>query len=245
MDCLTICLARNGLWERETERLYQRYLLGDQMEELVQEACLSLKKIRNQVEQEMVSTFHTVKDRLILHVEKGTEEEGYPSRQFYDMRIRYRIVMKDGESVLLNDTLLNRYDLLEEELYGRALKNCMERYPLCWYEIGENGMVMVKADGLKHGAGVMFYPSFRHEAEERMNGGYYILPSSVHEILIMPERNRPLGMDLNSLVVRVNEACVLAEDRLSEMAYHVEKGTGRMMSVREYDRVFDPCPFIL
>lgn len=243
--CMAVCLARDGLWERETERLYERYLAGEKMEKLADEVCRTLLKIRMDLEKKRVGSFTCVKDRLFLHVEMGRKEEGYPSRQFYDMRIRYRIRMDEENSVLLNDHLLEKYDLLEEELYGCALKNCMKRFPV-WMKEMQDGMVMARAEGLLHGAGVMFFPNFRKEAEERMQGGYYVLPSSVHEVLLLPEERRPFRMDLSDLVRRVNEACVEGKDRLSEMAYHVEKDTGRMLSVKEYDKVAEEaCPFLL
>ena len=244
IGCMAMCCAREGLYERETERLYQRYLAGDSVEVLVKETCDVLRRIKSGYEEEVAGFLSQAKERLFLHVEMGEAEEGYPSQQFYDMRIRYRIMLRAGESLLLNRQLAEHYHLQAMELYLSALHNSMKLFPAVW-KTADHGMYVVKAEGLKHGAGVMFYPSFREEAEKRMRGGYYVLPSSVHEIILMPEKVRPLGMDLNALVQRINLACVDAGERLSRMAYHVEKETRKMMSVSEYDASDSGCPFIL
>jgi len=41
-----------------------------------------------------------------------------------------------------------------------------------------------------HGAGVLAYKDFMDQAAERAGGDFYILPSSIHEILIVPDNGK-------------------------------------------------------
>lgn len=243
VGCMAMCCAREGLWERETDRLYQRYLTGDTIDDLVKETCGVLTSIRNGYQEEVETFLHDAKERLVLHVEMGEKEEGYPSRQFYDMRIRYRILMKNGKNVIVNKGLCEQYALTDDQLHDCAVANSERLYPVKITPL-DHGMYMAQARGMDHGAGVMFYPSFLREAQKWMMGGYYILPSSVHEVLLLPEKRRPKGMDLDALVKKVNHACVNVKERLSSLAFHVEKETLKMLSVREYDEK-ERCPFVI
>lgn len=44
-----------------------------------------------------------------------------------------------------------------------------------------------------HGAGVLAYQNFMDQAAERAGGDFFILPSSIHEVLIVPD-NGEMGL---------------------------------------------------
>ena len=56
-----------------------------------------------------------------------------------------------------------------------------------------------------------------------MDDDYYVLPSSVHEVLIVPAeyvRNRQM---LDEMVREVNQVCVEEEEILSDHAYYYDR----------------------
>ena len=53
-------------------------------------------------------------------------------------------------------------------------------------------------------------------------GSFYVLPSSVHEVLILPDDGEPKARDLNEMIRTINENEVLPQDRLSDIAYHFD-----------------------
>ena len=58
--------------------------------------------------------------------------------------------------------------------------------------------------------------------EQSVGGDYYVLPSSVHEVLIVPQS---AGMDpeeLTDMVNTVNEGCVMQDEILSDHVYQYD-----------------------
>lgn len=54
----------------------------------------------------------------------------------------------------------------------------------------------------------------------QIGGSYYILPSSIHELILLPDKVDYERKELDELVRQVNSQCVEAEDFLSDHAYY-------------------------
>lgn len=57
-----------------------------------------------------------------------------------------------------------------------------------------------------------------------MKDGYYIIPSSIHEIIIVPKNRCASVASLNAIVRFVNSDCVSPEERLSDHVYEIRDG---------------------
>ncbi len=79
----------------------------------------------------------------------------------------------------------------------------------------------------------MAYPGFTEAAADYINGDYYIIPSSVHEILILPEPCAPGVNDLESMIVQINEKVVEPAERLSDQVYHYDRKRKRIETGKE------------
>lgn len=84
-------------------------------------------------------------------------------------------------------------------------------------------IVTLNGRGGVYGAGAMAVPCLMEQVREKI-GNFYILPSSVHEIICIPES---LGMDdideLRYMVKTVNSTEVEPQDRLSDDVYYVDE----------------------
>lgn len=58
-----------------------------------------------------------------------------------------------------------------------------------------------------------------------MKDGYYIIPSSIHEVIIVPKGTCKSVSFLNSIVRFVNSDCVSPEERLSDHVYEIVDGS--------------------
>ena len=52
---------------------------------------------------------------------------------------------------------------------------------------------------------------------------FYILPSSVHEMIILPESGALLKEELNAVIQEINGSQVNAEEYLSDHAYYYDR----------------------
>lgn len=65
----------------------------------------------------------------------------------------------------------------------------------------------------------------REELKTRFPEGYTVIPSSVHEVLVVPKTDGVIEEDLKALVESVNANVVAPEDKLSDNVYSFE-GSG-------------------
>lgn len=78
--------------------------------------------------------------------------------------------------------------------------------------------VLTNTAGL-NGAACILYPQILKNFAELVKDDLYILPSSIHEVLLSPVSSSPSALELNQIVTEVNEFDVLPEDRLSDHVY--------------------------
>ena len=73
-----------------------------------------------------------------------------------------------------------------------------------------------------HGAGVLAYQNFMDQAAEGAGGDFFILPSSIHEILIVPDNGEMWLKDLEAMVKEVNATQVAPADKLTDSVYRYD-----------------------
>ena len=70
------------------------------------------------------------------------------------------------------------------------------------------------------GAAVLFYPGMMERISDLFRGGYYVLPISIHEMLIVPDLSCPDVLQLQSMLLQGNREIVDEEDVLSDKVFH-------------------------
>lgn len=83
------------------------------------------------------------------------------------------------------------------------------------------------------GAGVISYPGFMDQAAEKLGGDFFILPSSVHEVILLKadEPTTPSISELKQMVTDINATEVREDERLSDNVYHYDSR----------EKVFEPA----
>lgn len=80
---------------------------------------------------------------------------------------------------------------------------------------------------LLHGAVCILYPNVLAEFANKMNSDLYILPSSIHEVLLILTDEKT-SSDLSKTVRDINETEVLRQDILSNHVYKFTRETGKI-----------------
>lgn len=86
----------------------------------------------------------------------------------------------------------------------------------------ENPMFIVTNSQTVGGAGVIFYPEVMDQIGEGFQGNFFILPSSTHETLVIPDNGAFDYRVLEDMVQTINENEVAPEERLSDHVYHYD-----------------------
>ena len=165
---------------------------------------------------------------------KGNEEllTGIPHTVMEDLAVIHRIDIDDHAVVTVTNNLLDHFGITEEQLHADALVSAPEVRPakvLPMHEmlgipeafVDPAAPVLYVATTTEQvkGASVIAYPGLMEETAEKLGGDFFILPSSVHEVLFLPQRGDENYRDLQAMVREINETQVAPEERLSDEVY--------------------------
>ncbi|MCR5117986.1 MAG: DUF5688 family protein [Lachnospiraceae bacterium] len=175
--------------------------------------------------------------------------ETVPHRNIEDMAVVYRIMLDSFDdrtaSVLITNNLMDSLGVTAEQLHADAMENAplirplqikgmseimaemmgvdqammMGVFPV---EPEEEQMYVATVPDKLHGAGVLAYQDFMEKAAERAGGDFFILPSSIHELLIVPDTGEMDLKGLESMVREINATQVLPADKLTDNVYHYD-----------------------
>lgn len=145
-------------------------------------------------------------------------------------------------SAPVNRRLLDVYGISKEELMQQTKESAMKLLPyyLTTMEdvlanIGMPGGLIAPTPGKDegnrlyilttrqkwNGAATLFYPGMMEQLHEQF-GDYFIIPSSVHEVILkkkMPDDKKGFVSSMCEIIMDINEAEVAPEERLSDVLY--------------------------
>ena len=174
-----------------------------------------------------------------------------PHRHFMDISIIYKIIVNEYQrgiqSVKVTDEIAGLLGMNEGQLFRCAVENTKRIFPttvrsmnevlkdMCLYngvpddDIGmildermaDQAMWVISNTACINGAANMLYENVLHELAEKLGSNLYILPSSVHEVIAVPELGGP--GELAELVNQANMQCVSPTERLSNHVYYYDR----------------------
>lgn len=195
---------------------------------------------------DMLDDYEKMKERLTVQLvgREANEEmlQQIPHQDMEDLCLVYRVnVQESGDfraSFVLTNEALRRFGITAEHLYQDALMEAVKQEPFEIKTMAEMikdmaGEEVDVGDGLPiyvasnqsrmNGAAVLMYPDFMEKAAGVVNDSFYVLPSSLHEIILVPETTAPDVEELEMMVHEVNVTQVSPQDRLSDYVYHYDK----------------------
>lgn len=122
------------------------------------------------------------------------------------------------------------FGLTPESVLHDALSAMQRRYPAKISPIGQilqideepaGLLVLTSAIGI-FGAAAMFYPHVLREAAMRVGKSFFILPSSVHEVLLLPDHGEHDARELHEMVAAINRSEVAEQDVLTDSVYYYD-----------------------
>ena len=115
--------------------------------------------------------------------------------------------------------------LLEEERYMQYAPALTEDEKLPLY-------VMTNTEKY-YGAYALFYPGLQRHVADVLNTSFYILPSSIHETILVPDSGQYTPHELQEIVKSANRTVVERKEFLSDSVYYYDRDTGMLSVVAE------------
>ena len=203
--------------------------------------------------------FEKVRDKVaykLINYEANRELlKSLPHEKFLDLaKVYYVSVNINGGTgtILIHNSHLELWEITQEQLLAIAEENItrllparidtmcevmknIEGYDMLPQELVEevvSGCHMYVATNLAKtfGAAVMCYPYTIKRLAERLESDLFILPSSIHEVIIVLAKGEEGVNALRAMVYEVNRTQLAAEEFLSDSVYYYsrEEGTIRI-----------------
>jgi len=177
---------------------------------------------------------------------EGNEKliESLPHRKFLDLAVIYRIAVATEDSGVygcnVNYDILDGMELNEDELYDLALKNMQRKFPLKIRNLGTHmKKIMGEDEGIRNinewsplfiisneehffGASAILYDEILKKVADVMDENLYILPASIHEILVTP-KSLCEKEKLKSTLMQVNSQTLSRNEWLSDNIYEYDR----------------------
>ena len=218
------------------QRIFDTYQERKDIDLGIEEAKLMDKQfILNHVEYQVVNAKRNA-ERL----------EGVPRKQIVDLAVIYRVVLNDGDnrltSYILNENHLKLAGINADELDEAARSNTQKAE----FVIKTMGEIMAEMMGMNNsldeetlgdpqmyvltnrrkvnGANILLYKDWLAEAANRLKDDFFILPSSIHELIAVPVSGTDVK-ELRAMVKEVNNTEVAPEEILSYEVYRYSRKT--------------------
>ena len=223
---------------------YRQYEEGRTVPEILDAMQETYVKNRKEInfDPSFYADFTCVQPHLMCRVinrQKNEERlKQVPWRPFLNLAIVVCCYFEDevigNGSILVYQNHLNGWGITEEELFRVARENTLRIQPeefismntiLKKYhaEFGENSepqpMFVLTNRGNYFGAVCMIFDSVLSEIGETLQDDFWVLPSSIHECVIVPAQIQTNGTELQALVREINRKEVQAEEFLSDEIY--------------------------
>ena len=145
----------------------------------------------------------------------------------YEVGFRF-LIDKDGDgikSAVITNHLAREMNLSEVELYELARENTPRLFPikfggmmeiLCGFEDPDEKMFVLTNESSMKGAVTILYPDAMETIRRKIPGNFYMIPSSVHEWILLPDNGDMTEDEINEIIDQVNSDVVDPEDQLGD-----------------------------
>ena len=213
------------------EEFYQKYLKGQQVPDLADSICSIYQEIRvkKTCDCQNLFDFNHVKEHIVNKlIRRDANEEllkQIPYEPFLDLAVVYYIQIDNtrfgSAAIQIRNEHLRYWRVEKEEIRRLAEKNTPRIYPVQIRQIVRFMYVATSAQ-CSLGAAVMRYPDFRERVRGMIRGDFYILPSSIHEVILVPESFGLEPERMQEMVKEINQTGVAPEEVLSDSVYYFD-----------------------
>lgn len=215
------------------EEFYHQYQEGIQIEQLTQSIVQLYQKIKleKSFPYEKAFDYQKIKENIVYKLVGYEQNKEFlkevPFLHFLDMAILPYVLFEDTEfgtaTLQIRNEHLQSWKVDKQEIFAMAKRNTPHLLPLELGRLTEYMYVMTNTSR-SMGAAVVSYPDSLEKAYHLIGESYYVLPSSIHEMILIPES---FGVNLEQLKVivsEINETEVRAEEVLTNSVYFYNGG---------------------
>lgn len=219
--------------------LYEQFQKKDEAEACVEELYKIFQNMKCLVPEINLTCWESVKPRIRACLIQKSWNEEYLQKlcytEYLDLAIVYQVVLeenwKDSRSFLITLEMLEQWEVETKEVHSVAMKNLKEEEVIV-QDMGElfseeseelelGAWYIFKSRRYRNGAAAMLRKDVIKKLAEERGVDIYILPSSVHDLILLGNTEDRSVEDLKEMVCDINRdsRVINPEDRLSDSVY--------------------------
>ncbi len=227
------------------DELYERFIECGEMDSIMKEAAqaviaftgmqhlgergaVKLQDYRGNVVQMLINT---EMNRDLL--------ETAPHKEFFDLSIIYRIAVPDEDgkgyaTALVTNEMMEELGVTAEELDRLAEENSRRDLKTQLFPMTTE-LTMMTTEAKMYGAVNLLRMDEIKKVSEKMNANLYILPSSVHDLMVIRENEMTSEITLFAMLKDGNETCNDPDENLSYNIYYYDREKNAL-DIKYYDK---------
>lgn len=185
--------------------------------------------------------------------------EDVPHMEFLDLSVVFQYLIQNEHfgtaSILIHNAHMKLWDISVEELYQVADANTqkLQGYELrsmidairdllemdTTGEVADIEYMEEHADNVPMyvlsnknkvgGASCILYEGLLADFATAIGGNFYVIPSSIHEVLLLPADNKDEQEEIKAMIKEINDTQVRTEEILSDSLYFFDKEEGQLL----------------
>ena len=239
--------------------LYESYSESGGTQYCLEQVLIALKRGEGVGVDEAFYNWERVKELISMRLvnlkwnKNRLKELAY--KRFFDLAVTFHVTIYQSEegsmSVIVSRKMIEHWEIGIDDLWESAMNNLKEEefqmYTLKemifllkgWSQDGEEELLedpletfyVLTNRNRVYGAVGMFRADMLSVLAEKFGEDLYIIPSSVHEVILVPVSYWNGAEGLKEMVKQVNETEVVREERLSNELYYYSREKGVVLMV--------------
>lgn len=226
---------------------YERYQRGEDLEQITDCILTLSREHKKSHGMEVFFEFEQMKDKIfyrLVHFEKNeTMLKSMPHIRYLDLAITFHCLVRQEDEEIgtlrITNEHLRYWNINSDTLLALASQNTPNLFPCLIRTMGEvisemlpdsEGecvcptpmYVLTNTSGI-NGATVILYQDVLQRLSRTLESDFYILPSSVHEVIAVPVTNGFAKQELSAMVEEINNSQVAPEEVLSGQVYRYQR----------------------
>ncbi len=243
---------------------YKRYQSGVPMDQILEdirrEYVVSLAQMPEKIPD--VRSYEDIESRIVYRLVNYRRNEellkGCPFIRLYDLALTFRWVSECGEdgisSALIRNEELELWNKSMKEILLTARQNTESMFPPVLFSMDDmiedlmkeyempcppamtdGSMYILTNESKINGATVVLYEGLLCSIARQFGEGFYLVPSSIHEMILLPESavSKPYGLTEILHDGNRNSEIVSQEEVLSDSVYYYDMALDRLAVIGE------------
>lgn len=224
---------------------YEAYCDGESVDSIIDSLIVTVLNAGSVAPVESVDdidlSFESIRDRLTIRLIDTERNADYLKEHPYreigaGLALITAVDLGNDYSFVMTNSVAGDYDM--DKVFDTAITNMQDRFPAKLMDLGDaifgesrnllessagflDGMSTLTIDGdAGFGASALVYEGITERIYDLYGSEYFLLPSSLHEWILVPDNSDFDAESLKNMVLSANETVVAPTDVLSNSVFH-------------------------